>query len=243
MRNILIKKILFGHIIDQMSVVKVTSVLESQLLLQLGDRLKRIRKAKGIGTVEMASLVGVSRNTLRAIESGDPSPSIGSYLRVMSELGVIGELALLAGDTLQPAPKGSAAAQSLRARQAIQITVSAGSSRHEAQDIQSIALHRAAVDLVKTEPELLTKAQATLARWLSSGNSRSTSLWHEWAEILRKRTWRKVLGRTRRAQELRQASPLITVLPDDQRASVLDQVNMLKSGVLLGDVQNGDSHE
>lgn len=226
-----------------MSISQFTSVLESQLLLQLGDRLKRLRKARGMGTVEMAALVGFSRNTLRAIESGDPAPSIGSYLRVMSILGVSGELAMLAGDTMQPAPKGSAAAQTLRARQAIQITVSADISRHEAQDLQSIALHRAAVDLVKTEPELLTKAQATLARWLSGGNSRSTSLWHEWEEILRKRTWRKVLGRTRRAQELRQASPLITVLPDEMRASVLNQVNLLKSGVLLGDVHIRDSHE
>lgn len=215
----------------------ITSVLESQLLLQLGDRLKRLRKAQGLATVEMAARVGIARNTLRAIESGDPAPSMGSYLRVMSVLGVSAELALLAGDTLQPAPSGSAAAQSRHARPAVQVLVSTDSSRHEAQDLQSIALHRAAVDLVKTEPALLIKAQATLARWLSSDNSRSTSLWKEWDDILRQRTWRKVLGRTRRAQELRQASPLITVLPDEMRKSVLDQINLLKRGVALGDVQ------
>jgi hypothetical protein len=28
-----------------------TSVLERQLLLQLGDRLKRLRKSRGLGTV------------------------------------------------------------------------------------------------------------------------------------------------------------------------------------------------
>lgn len=99
-----------------------------------------------------------------------------------------------------------------------------------------MALHRAAVDLVKTEPVLLIKAQATLARWLNDGNSRSTSLWKEWDEILRQRTWRKVLGRTRRAQELRQASPLITVLSDEMRQSILNQISLLKRGVLLGDV-------
>lgn len=227
-----------------MSNVQFSSVLESQLLLQLSDRLKRLRKAAGMGTVEMAAHVGISRNTLRAIESGDPSPSIGSYLRVMSVLGVSGELALLASDTMQPAPRGSAAAQSLRARPTIQILVSVDGSRHEMQDLQSIALHRAAVDLVKAEPAFLIKAQATLTRWTSGSNSRSTSLWHEWDDILRKRTWRKVLGRTRRAQELRQASPLITVLSDEMRAGILDQVNSLKSGVLLGGVQSrGHSHE
>lgn len=222
-----------------MSAPQLTPVLENQLLLQLGDRLKRLRKAQGLGTVEMATRVGIARNTLRAIESGDPAPSIGTYLRVMSALGVGAELALLAGDMMQPAPAGSAAARSRRMRPAVQVLVSADESRHAAQDLQSMALHRAAVELVKTEPALLVKAQATLARWLVDGNSRSVGLWKEWDQILRQRTWRKVLGRSRRAQELRQASPLITVLPDEMRKSVLEQVSGLKKGILLGDVHGG----
>ncbi len=51
-------------------------ILDRQSLLQLGDRLKRLRKARGCGTVEMAKRAGVSRTTLTAVESGDPSPSI-----------------------------------------------------------------------------------------------------------------------------------------------------------------------
>ncbi len=51
-------------------------ILDRQSLLQLGDRLKRLRKARGFGTVEMAKRAGVSRTTLTAVESGDPSPSI-----------------------------------------------------------------------------------------------------------------------------------------------------------------------
>ena len=220
-----------------MTASQFATLLESQLLLQLGDRLKRLRKAQGLGTVEMATRVGIARNTLRAIESGDPAPSMGAYLRVMSVLGVSGELALLAGDTMQPAPPGSAAAQSRRARPSVHVLVSTDESRHEAQDLQSLALHRAAVDLVKTDPTLLIKAQATLARWLNDDNSRSTSLWEEWDQILRLRTWRKVLGRTRRAQELRQASPLITVLSDETRKRILEQVRGLKRGVILGDAR------
>jgi hypothetical protein len=92
------------------------------------------------------------------------------------------------------------------------------------------------VDLVKADPTLLVKAQETLTRWLSGGNSRSTDLWTEWEEILRRRTWRKVLGRTRRAQELRQASPLVTVLPDSTCMAILEQVSGLKKGVHLGEV-------
>lgn len=212
-----------------------STVLERHLLLQLGDRLKRLRKAQGLGTVDMAQRVGVSRTTLSAVEAGDPGPSIGTYLRVMSVLGVSGELALLAGDTLQPPPPGTAAAQSRRARPAVQVLVSADDSRHQIQDLQSLALHEEAVRLVRADPLLLQQAQATLDRWLQSGPSRSSSLWKEWQTILAQGQWRKALGRTRRAQELRQASPLTTVLPDAVRQDILAQVNELRKGVVLGD--------
>lgn len=49
----------------------ISAILERQLLLQLGDRLKRLRKAQGVGTVDMAARAGISRNTLRAVEAGD----------------------------------------------------------------------------------------------------------------------------------------------------------------------------
>lgn len=215
-----------------------TTILERQLLLQLGDRLKHLRKAQGVGTVEMSTRVGISRMTLSAVEAGDPGPSIGTYLRVMSALGISGELALLAGDALQPAPAGSAAAQSRRRRPMVQVRVTADESRHQAQDLQSLALHEEAIRLIRSDPALLPQAQATLERWLSAGNSRSSSLWREWQDILRQGQWRKVLGRTRRAQELRQASPLTTLLPESLRQHVLAQVSELKKGVLLGDVED-----
>ncbi|NIM39646.1 MAG: helix-turn-helix domain-containing protein [Hydrogenophaga sp.] len=218
-----------------MSLPDSAPVLERQLLLQLGDRLKRLRKAQGLGTVEMARRADMSRTTLAAVEAGDPGPSIGTYLRVMSVLGVSGELALLAGYTLQPVPAGSAAARSRRGRPVVQLLVSADESRHRVQDLQSLALHEEAVRLVRTDEALLRRARDTLARWLNAGQSRSTSLWREWDDILAHGKWRKVLGRTRRAQELRQASPLVTVLPDDVRQGILDQVSALRKGVVLGD--------
>jgi len=64
---------------------------------------------------------------------------------------------------------------------------------------------------------------------------RRAGLWREWQEILREGKWRKALGRTRRAQELRQASPLPTVLPEQVRQAVLAQISGLKKGVMLGD--------
>jgi transcriptional regulator with XRE-family HTH domain len=232
---------MYAYNSGQMNLLDNSAVLERQLLLQLGDRLRRLRKAQGLGTVEMAKRVGISRTTLSAIEAGDPGPSIGTYLRAMSVLGVSGDLALLAGDALQPAPEGTAAARSRRARPVVQVQVSADEARHQVQDLQSLALHEEAVRLIRGDPALLALAQETLERWLASGNSRSATLWREWQGILRDRQWRKVLGRTRRAQELRQASPLTAILPGDVRRSILDQVSALKKGVVLGDATPGGS--
>lgn len=213
---------------------EISAVLERQLLLQLGDRLKRLRKAQGLGTVEMAARAGITRNTLRAVEAGDPAPSIGTYLRVMSILGISGEVALLSGDTLQPPPSDSAAARSRRAAPIVQVRVSADEASHRLQDLQSLALHEEAVRQAKANPMLVLHAQDTVKHWLSVGNSRSASLWREWQKILAARSWRKVLGRTRHAQQLRQASPLVTSLPQDTRRRILDQVNALKKGIEIG---------
>ena len=46
--------------------------------------------------------------------------------------------------------------------------------------------------------------------------------------------WRKVLGRTAHAQQLRQASPLVTLLPESVRQSILAEVGELKRGVEVG---------
>ena len=216
-----------------MNAPDISIVLERQLLLQLGDRLKRLRKARGIGTVEMAARTGITRNTLRAVEAGDPGPSIGTYLRAMTVLGISGDLALLGGDTLQPPPPDSAAARSRRAAPDVQVRVAVDDARHRLQDLRSLAFHEEAVRLAKANPTLVRQALDTAERWLASGDSRSAGLWREWRTILETGSWRKALGHTRHAQQLRQASPLVTVLPDEARQRILKQVRELKDGVVL----------
>lgn len=217
-----------------MSNPEVTAVLDRHLLLQLGDRLKRLRKTQGLGTVEMASRVGITRNTLRAVEAGDPAPSIGTYLRVMSVLGISGELALLASGALQPPEAGVGTARSRRAVPVVEVRVIADEGRHRSQDLQSLALHEEAVRLVKANPALVHAAESAALRWLRTADPRSASLWREWLTILQTGAWRKVLGRTRHAQQLRQASPLVTVLPDEARNRILAQMSDLKKGVEIG---------
>jgi len=217
-----------------MTTSELSPILERQLLLQLGDRIKHLRKAQGLGTVEVSVRAKLTRNTLRSIEAGDPSPSIGAYLRVMSVLGVSGELALLAGDTMQASPTGSAGARSRRFAPNVQVRVLADNAGHRLQDLQSLALHEEAVRLVKADPALLLQAQDTVERWLANGDPRSADLWREWKLILSAGSWRKVLGRTRHAQQLRQTSPLVTILPDEVRLRILKDVSALKKGVVFG---------
>ncbi|MRR56616.1 MAG: transcriptional regulator [Deltaproteobacteria bacterium] len=224
-----------------MNTTEINAILERQLLLQLGDRLKRLRKAHGLGTVEMAARAGISRNTLRSVEAGDPATALGTYLRVMSVLGLSGELALLAGDTLQPSPADSAAARSRRAPPVVQVLVSADNTKHRLQDLQSLALHEAAVNQAKSNPALVLQAKDTVDRWLASGDSRSATLWREWQSILGTGSWRKVLGRTRHAQQLRQASPLVTILPEEARQRILKDMRDLKKGVVIGANRSGSS--
>ena len=217
-------------------------VLERQMLLQLGERLKRLRKSQGIGTVEMAARASISRMTLSAVESGDPGTAIGTYLRVLSLLGSAADFALLAADVVQQAP--STAARSRKPAPSVRVIVSTDDSRHQSQDLQSLALHDAAVKLVQNDSALLQQAQDTLQRWLDAGKSpQSAELWREWQQILSERKWRAVLGRTRRAQELRQASPLTPLLPQDQRLQIIAQINALKKGLVLGGNEDESPHE
>ena len=217
-----------------MSASGTLSILDQQLLHQLGDRLQRLRKERGLGTVAMAELAGISRPTLRAVETGDPSTSIGVYLRVMSALGLSGELAILASDALTPSVSNSAAARSRRAQPVVTVTVGVDPSSSDLHDLQSLALHRAAYELMKKDDKLRLRALATVRSWQQNKpKSRTAPLWREWERILTKKALSRVLGRSTRAQQLRQASPLPTILPADLRRSLLAEVSQLKRGVVI----------
>jgi DNA-binding XRE family transcriptional regulator len=79
--------------------INLASPLENELLVQLGQRLRSMRKARACSSVEQARTVGISRSTLHAVEKGDPSVAMGTYLRVLSSLGLAADLALVASST------------------------------------------------------------------------------------------------------------------------------------------------
>lgn len=207
----------------------LTSVLDRHLLAQLGSRLKALRLKNKLSQAELAGQVGISRTTLTAVEAGDPAPTMGSYLRVLSSLGVSGDVALLASGALDQHPAAKVAGA-----KSPHVVVSAGNEQHEVQDLQSLMMHKEAVRLLRSQPQLIQKALDTLDRWRSPGNAHAQVLWDEWSVILRRKEWRKALAPTRRGRELRQASPLPTILPQDIRQDILEQVKRLKKGVVLG---------
>jgi transcriptional regulator with XRE-family HTH domain len=188
------------------------SSLERQLLLQLGERLKRARQSRGLSSVDVARQVGISRTTLMAVESGEPSPTMGTYLRVMSVLGMAADLALLA--------TGESAAQPAREG------VDAG--RHGPQDLQSLLLHKEAVRLIQLDPSLVQRARSTLERWRVQGDTHTVPLWDEWTGILERADWAKALANTQRGRQLRQASPLSTLVPEAARLRILADVKALR---------------
>jgi transcriptional regulator with XRE-family HTH domain len=206
---------------------RLPSAFERQLLIQLGERLRRARQNQELTTVALAERAGISRMTLNAVEAGEPAPTMGTYLRVMSALGVAGDLALVAsGELRRGASAESASNVVLRARNA----------QHDIQDLQSLLLHEEAVKLLRRHPELISHAFETLEKWRASGNAHGRVLWDEWSVILHRRDWRRVLARTRRSKELRQASPLTVLLPSEVRERVLEEVHRLKQGVTLGHI-------
>ena len=208
---------------------RLPSALDRQLLIQLGERLRRARQEQGLTTVALAERAGISRMTLGAVEAGEPAPTMGTYLRVMSALGVAGDLALVATGELRGNPLDAAEPK---------IELDARNAPHEIQDLQSLLLHEEAVRLLRQQPELISSALDILEKWRASGSANSRPLLDEWSVILHRRDWRRILARTRRSKELRQASPLTVLLPSQVRERVLEDVRALKGGVTLGHLRS-----
>jgi hypothetical protein len=152
--------------------------------------------------------------TLHAVERGEPSPTMGTYVRVMAALGLAADLALVAaGESLGLAAAEYAIAASGESR-----------NRHAAHDMASMVLHQEAVKLLRKDPSLVGKAKATLRRWQSGGHANTMPLWDEWDRILDRQDWKRAVANTQRGQQLRQASPLPVLLPQATRLRVLAEV-------------------
>lgn len=77
-----------------------TALLPSlqRILSQLGENIKLARLRRKFSTILVAERAGISRNTLRSIENGDPKVTFGSYVNVLFCLGLEKDLQLIARD-------------------------------------------------------------------------------------------------------------------------------------------------
>ncbi len=71
---------------------------QTQLLEQLGERLREARLRRRFAMRVVAERAGISRQTLYKVEAGDPSVNLGTYVRVLAVLGMDQQLALIAAD-------------------------------------------------------------------------------------------------------------------------------------------------
>jgi len=67
-------------------------------LSQLGENIKLACKRRGYSQSLIAERTGISRFTVRKIEQGNPTVSIGHYVAVLSVLGLVEDVSLVARD-------------------------------------------------------------------------------------------------------------------------------------------------
>lgn len=69
-----------------------------RILAELGENIRLARLRRKFSATLVAKRAGIARNTLRAIERGDPSVAFGAYVNVLLCLGLEKDLGFIAHD-------------------------------------------------------------------------------------------------------------------------------------------------
>ena len=93
---------------------------------------------------------------------------------------------------------------------------------NEHHDRRSLLMHQEAVRMLLADPMLASKALATLERWDSQVSEHSKPLRDRWVEIIKARDWSAATEESERGNQLRQASPLSCLLPNDVRLAIIE---------------------
>lgn len=67
-------------------------------LAALGERLRLARMRRKLTAELFAERMGISRETLRRLERGDPTIAMGTYMRALRVLGLDSDIDLIAKD-------------------------------------------------------------------------------------------------------------------------------------------------
>ncbi len=71
---------------------------EAKLLADFGERLRLARLRRRLTALVVAERANISRPTLAKAERGDPSVTLGTYLRILAIYGLENDLSIVAGD-------------------------------------------------------------------------------------------------------------------------------------------------
>jgi len=69
-----------------------------RLLTTVGENVRLARLRRKLSAELVAERAGISRPTLRSVERGDPTVSLGAFLSVLTSLGLAQDIALVARD-------------------------------------------------------------------------------------------------------------------------------------------------
>ena len=72
--------------------------------MTLGDRIRQARERVGLSQIELARRIGLSKNAMNSIETGDADPRASRIVAIAQELGVSTDTLLL--DTPAPVKQG-----------------------------------------------------------------------------------------------------------------------------------------
>ncbi|WP_348068793.1 hypothetical protein [Polaromonas sp.] len=83
--------------------------------------------------------------------------------------------------------------------------------------------------MILADPALIEKALNTLIRWDTIVDQSSKPLRDQWMQILISQNWRLALEESDLGNQLRQASPMATLLPNSVRLAIIAEVKALKA--------------
>jgi transcriptional regulator with XRE-family HTH domain len=64
----------------------MTSCTDEELLKLLGERIRNLRKVKGMSQQDLAYVIGIEKSNLSVIENGKTNPQILTYAKIASAM-------------------------------------------------------------------------------------------------------------------------------------------------------------
>jgi transcriptional regulator with XRE-family HTH domain len=106
------------------------------------------------------------------------------------------------------------------AEEDMSVAVSAAEAQEQRREARRLALHQAAVRVLRLHPERCERALRTLERWVARGLP-DAQLAQEWRGILERRDWDVLLEESERGRRLRKGSPMGCVVDREERVAII----------------------